>query len=461
MQRAARLHQAGDLPEAAQLYQAVLDEQPRAFDALYGLGIARLQEGKLEEALSAIRAALRINSAFADGWCVEGMLLARLNRAEEALTCFNAALAYKPDFPEALSRRAALLTQLNRHEEALACLDHMLQLRPQDAASWNNRGGLLISLERVQDALHSFERALALQPGFIEAQSNKAAMLLQLRRFDEALLAADAALSLKPNHAVSWNTRGNILIELERFQEAVASYDKALALAPELVPAADNRDLALFELRRLQRCPPGYIRQLFDEFSTDYDRKMLETLGYNGHLHLRTLAHRTLARKEGWRILDLGSGTGLAGEAFRDLAEGGRLDGIDLSPRMIEAARLRAIYYDLIEGDIETILHVVERTYDLILAADTMIYFGDLATILSGVARRLESGGFYLFAVEAKEGEGWEQTEARRFRHSEAYLRAAAARVRLSFVDILPCVLRREGDDAVRGFAVALQQRTV
>jgi predicted TPR repeat methyltransferase len=338
----------------------------------------------------------------------------------------------------------------------------MLRLRPEDAAGWNNRGGLLVALERFEDALHSFERALAIQPDFIEAQSNKAAMLLQLKRFEEALAGVDGALALQPDHAVSWNTRGNVLIELKRFQEAVASYERALALAPDLVVAVENRDLALFELRRLQRCPPGYIRDLFDEFSDDYDRRMLETLGYSGHLHLRTLAHRTLPEsKSGWRILDLGSGTGLAGEAFRDFAQGGRLDGIDLSPRMIEAARSRAIYYDLIQGDIETILHAVGRTYDLILAADTMIYFGDLAIILSGVAKRLESGGFYLFAVEAKDGEGWEQSEARRFRHSEAYLRAAAARARLSLVDIFPCVLRREGDDAVRGFAVALQQRAV
>jgi predicted TPR repeat methyltransferase len=90
-----------------------------------------------------------------------------------------------------------------------------------------------------------------------------------------------------------------------------------------------------------------------------------------------------------------------------------------------------------------------------------MIYFGDLSTILNGVAKRLETGGFFLFAVEAEEGEGWEQTEAKRFRHSEAYLRAAAARARLSFVELSRCVLRQEGAESVKGFAVALQQRTL
>jgi predicted TPR repeat methyltransferase len=460
MQRAARLHEAGDLPKAVQLYQAILEEQPRDFNALYGLGIARLQEGRLEESLDSVRAALHINATFADGWCVEGMLLARLNRAAEALACFDAALALKPDFAEGLSRRAAALAQFNRPEEALASIDHLLKLRPEAADGWNNRGGLLASLGRVEDALQSFEKALALEPDFVEAQSNRAAMLLQLKRFGEALQAADAALALQPEHAVSWNMRGNVLSALKRYEEAIASYDKALMLAPGLAAAADNRDIALFELGQMQRCSPVYIRDLFDEFSGEYDRTMLETLEYSAHLHLHTLAYRTLPPgRTDWRILDLGSGTGLVGQTFKDFARGGRLDGVDLSPRMIEAARARAVYYDLIAGDIETILHAVGRTYDLILAAETMIYFGELATILSGVAKRLESGGFFLFAVEAKTGEGWEQTEAKRFRHSEAYLRAAAARAQLSFVEMFSCVLRREGNEPVKGFAVALQQR--
>jgi predicted TPR repeat methyltransferase len=160
----------------------------------------------------------------------------------------------------------------------------------------------------------------------------------------------------------------------------------------------------------------------------------------------------------GRRILDLGSGTGLAGDAFKDLAKGGRLDGVDLSPRMIEAAQRRGIYDNLILGDIETVLAAFERSYDLILAADTMIYFGDLAPTLADVFKRLIAGGFYLFAVERAEGHGWEQTEAKRFRHSEAYLRDAAAQAGLTFAALMPCVLRREKGEPVPGLTVALQK---
>ncbi|HYM17478.1 MAG TPA: methyltransferase domain-containing protein, partial [Micropepsaceae bacterium] len=143
---------------------------------------------------------------------------------------------------------------------------------------------------------------------------------------------------------------------------------------------------------------------------------------------------------------------------FKDYAAGGRLDGLDVAPKMIEAARARGIYDALILGDLETVLMEEGPSYDLMLSADTMIYLGDLAPTFRGVAHRLEPSGFYVFACEAKEGEGWEQTPANRFRHSERYLREEAARAGLPFVAIKPGVLRYEDGAAVEGFAMAVKK---
>jgi predicted TPR repeat methyltransferase len=158
------------------------------------------------------------------------------------------------------------------------------------------------------------------------------------------------------------------------------------------------------------------------------------------------------------RILDLGCGTGLSGEAFKDLAVGGRLDGIDLSPGMIEEARRRNIYSDLMVEDFETALAVPGLSYDLIIAGDALIYHGDLAPVLSGAARRLDPKGFCLFTVEKMAGEGWEQTPANRFRHSEVYLRSCAKKSGFVVIEIVECALRSESNAPVEGFAVALRK---
>ena len=98
--------------------------------------------------------------------------------------------------------------------------------------------------------------------------------------------------------------------------------------------------------------------------------------------------------------------------------------------------------------------------YDLALAADTLVYFGDLGPSLSGVANRLEAGGFYLFAVESKLGKGWDKQPTHRFRHSESYLRDVAARTGFRIVAIDKCILRHEKSIQVEGLAVALQKPT-
>src|SRR5258706_8333329 len=203
---------------------------------------------------------------------------------------------------------------------------------------------------------------------------------------------------------------------MRRLEDAVASFDRALALAPDLETARNNRNLALLELKRISRIPAVAVRALFDDYASYYDSAMVGSLGYRAPSHLRSLAGRVMPdAAPPMRVLDLGCGTGLSGEAFQDLTAGGRLDGIDLSPGMIEEARRRNIYSDLIIEDFETALAVPGLSYDLIIAGDALIYHGDLLPVLSGAARRLDPGGFCLFTVERIAGRSWGQTPPNRF----------------------------------------------
>jgi predicted TPR repeat methyltransferase len=461
---AKKLHAAGRLLDAAGLYQRILRGDPKHFEALYGLGMAHAQTGRLNEGERALEQALASNPEFAEGWRARGLMLMHLGRIEDALNSLDRALAIQPDFADAQAARAAVLAELTRAGAQLAVIDSALAQDAGDAARWNSRGSLLAGMGRSDEALESFDKALAIRPDFVEAQCNRATLFLETGRLDAALPAFDSVLIVQPQLAIGWNNRGNTLAKMARFEEAVTSYDRALALRPEFADAAENRDFALFALGRNVRGPAKYMRGLFDEFSSHYDETMLKKLNYRAHLHLRELANRVLPRGGApWRIMDLGCGTGLAGAVFKDVTAGGRLDGIDISPRMIEAARARGIYDALILDDLETELAQSGRSYNLIISADTMTYFGDLSRVFAGVAKRLEAGGFYLFASEAKPvethtGADWEQTKVHRFRHSEKYLRAEAAAAELQCVEIVSCTLRHEEHQPVAGFAVALKK---
>lgn len=204
------------------------------------------------------------------------------------------------------------------------------------------------------------------------------------------------------------------------------------------------------------RAPSAYVRHLFDQFSKTYDKTMVEDLSYRAPEILRALGDLLgVGHNRKLDILDLGCGTGLSGAAFQDLA--GRLDGVDLSPRMIAMARKRGIYDELACADLEAALGRKGDAYDLILAADTLVYLGDLEAVFRLAGKRLVSGGLFLFTVEKKAGEGYELGEKRRYRHSEAYLRVLAAA--FDIVGLIACSPRTDSGVTVEGFAVALERR--
>ena len=380
-------------------------------------------------------------------------------RLDEAAGLYRDYLRSHPNHGEALQALGTIYLQSGQFERAQYFLGEAVRLDPSSLDALRLRGAALMQLKRHAAALTCFERALALKPDFIEALVNRAVALFEMKRLDEALAGFDRVLALDPQNAVAWTNRGNVFTALRRFEEAVACYDRALGIRPDLETAKQNRFYVLLELRQVSRIDGRALRETFDEVSPRFDELMVKQLQYRAHLQVRTMAERVIADlAPPLTILDLGCGTGLVGEAFKDLAVGGRLDGIDLAPRMIQTARGRGIYDDLILGDLETVLAAPGRAYDLIHSADTMINLGDLAPTFCGVANRLKPGGFYIFACEAKAAEGWEQTPANRFRHSESYLRAEAARAGLCFVDLMECALRREADEPVAGFAVALQK---
>ena len=272
------------------------------------------------------------------------------------------------------------------------------------------------------------------------------AAIAELQRaltFDPAYDGAQYALGCAWLEAGEGERASEALTPLARSNSSLA------AQAAEKISQAET-------MQRQERAAPGYVRHLFDQFSEDYDARMLGTLSYRAPHILRELANLVIAAPaNSLAILDLGCGTGLAGEAFRDLAK--RLDGLDLSPRMIEKARARGIYDSLAVTDLES-GPSVKRRYDLILAADTLVYLGDLSAAYAGAWSRLRFGGHFLFTLEAKAGEGFELGPKRRYRHSEAYLREQARHARFEVMGLVACSPRREADQPVEGFAAALQK---
>jgi predicted TPR repeat methyltransferase len=278
-------------------------------------------------------------------------------------------------------------------------------------------GEALLAAELLPPAIAEFQRALRIDPLLDDARVKLAEAWLDGGEPDKALEALDV---------------------LQDHPARAALAERANAM------------------RLQQRADAGYVRHLFDQFSASYDERMRGQLAYAAPEILRGMADFLGLQFSRHEILDLGCGTGLAGLAFKDIAA--RLDGIDLSPAMLEKARARQIYDDLKVTDLETALAAMPGRYDLLICADTLIYFGDLDPVFAGARVALKEAGTFLFTVEKKDGAGFELGPKRRWRHSESYLRDLARTHGYEVAGLLAASPRTEAGKPVEGFAVAIRK---
>lgn len=202
----------------------------------------------------------------------------------------------------------------------------------------------------------------------------------------------------------------------------------------------------------------AYVRSLFDQYASGFDSHLTGQLQYRGPQILRQAiraACDTLRREPHFaHVLDLGCGTGLMARELADHA--GRIDGVDLSPRMVALARETGLYTQLSSADVVAFLHAQTLYADLIVAADVLVYIGDLAPLMAACSARLQTGGLFAFTVQKAEGEGYRLGADMRYHHSAAYLTDIAAAHGLNIVTCETVSTRHDEGRPVPGLVAVM-----
>ena len=281
--------------------------------------------------------------------------------------------------------------------------------------------------------------------------SLQAAQRLQAHgKLDAAIDACRAAIESDPNQPKALRCLSLLLATTGRRAESREALARACALEAALLDASPEEQAAIaayFVARETgegdaPQAPAAYVRALFDRAAEDFDEHLTGRLEYRGpELLAEAVRHRLGERAQGLRVLDAGCGTGLAAAELRPLAI--RLDGVDLSPAMIEKARARGLYDNLTVGEISAAMSS-GGAYDLVFASDVLSYIGDLAPVLQACAEALAPGGLLAATVEAAESGNYSLGPSGRYRHSAEYLWRSLAGVGFEGVELREAVVRRE-----------------
>jgi predicted TPR repeat methyltransferase len=276
----------------------------------------------------------------------------------------------------------------------------------------------------------------------------------------QSLASYERALQLRPDYAMAEHYRANVLRALGRREEAIHAYRRARELGAD--PAGIAFALAALGDGALpSSAPADYVKGLFDQYAGHFDRHLVGVLGYRTpELLLSMLQARLRPQPALASALDLGCGTGLCAPLLRPLAR--RLAGVDLSEKMLDKARESGLYDELACADAVPWLSGRQAEWELVLAADVLVYFGELAPLFGGVARALRAGGWFAFSVESlapdqDTGAGYAITASNRFAHAPGYVRACAAAAGFNVVQTVDAVLRKEHGLDVDGMLFLLR----
>jgi predicted TPR repeat methyltransferase len=311
--------------------------------------------------------------------------------------------------------------EAGRFAQARAQFEASLALVPQRASTLTNLGATLLALGQFADAAVVLEEAVQIDPADAQTWGHLATVRAELGAHREALRCANEALARDATLAPVWTLKGTLLREMGQAEEARLAFAKAIGAGGD--PQLNGYYLAALGAAPVPANPPRrYVESLFDGYAAGFDDHANHVL----HYRIPAILANGLGDRRFDAALDLGCGTGLMGEALRDRAS--RIVGVDLSAGMVEQARKRGVYSEVVHADALEYLIACKERFDLVLAADVFIYVGELRALFVAIANAMVAGGVLAFTVElADDAQPLVLQPSLRYAHSRRYIESLAA----------------------------------
>jgi predicted TPR repeat methyltransferase len=353
----------GEFDEAEEVCRKILAVAPEYPDALHYAGVAAHENGRTDEALVLLERSLTLAPEQADWHSNLGVVRQAKGDLDGAIASYERAIALKPSHARAHGNLGVLLKVRGDLAGAEAEYRRSIELDANHADAYHNLAVVLSSTNRSVEAVTAFCRALTLKPHYVEARRALALAYCTLGRFDRAVQVCEEWLKDEPDSPVARHT----------------------------LAACSGRDVPL-------RASDDYVQKIFDSFAASFESK-LARLNYRApELISDALVQVGLPQSRALDILDVGCGTGLCGPLLAPYARS--LVGMDLSVGMLKHAAEKGVYDELIQAELTEYLSRQHDRFDVIVSADTLVYFGALEAVAAAAANALRPGGLLAFTVE-------------------------------------------------------------
>lgn len=433
--------QSGKLDLAIQSFEAALVLEPENALIWEDLCGVQLASGNVEMALGSIRRSIAIDDERAQSWLMLATVLHRMQDQDLAASAYGKAIMLDPTIASAHFGLGIIHFRKGRPTQALQCLRQAVTHDPQNAHAQLCLGHACYATGDFVGTVRSLDAAGELGP------------------LDPA--SASVRIKAMTFQAIIEGKVDEALTNCSQLADTDDDFDDIAQEAFTLLNVHGYRDAARlvgqFRLRRnpydvvqrymnsavageqLSTAPVDYVERHFDRLAPSFDRKLVDSLRYRGP---EILAQMIAAHRRSFdHILDLGCGTGLAAKHLSQF--GGMAIGVDLSGAMLLHAEERRFYSELRKAEAIAFLRTRPMNFDLILAADVLVYIGDLRAFFSAVAEVLVKDGILALSIETTDVADFELRPTGRLAHSVIYVEKLASD-HLVKLESLPAPLRLE-----------------
>jgi predicted TPR repeat methyltransferase len=422
----------------------------------------------------------------------------KAERFEEAEAGYLRVLEAQPEHPKALYYLGLLQFHRGDTATAIKFVQRCLNFARTNGPAWNTLGGLFVAAGRKTEARDAYRQATLVAPAVAEGWYNYGICLRDEGDVEGAIDALRTSLAREPGYSRSYEALATVLYQAGRSQEAANVYSDWAAREPQsakarhMVAAVSQRDVP-------SRAADDYVRELFDGAARSFDanlgklnyrapklvvgallreapvapdvrgaadapgtadaRALSDACGSGGARDAAGAPYGSQAAAAFGAVLDAGCGTGLCGPLLRPHCA--RLVGVDLSVQMVERARGRQCYDELVVEELSAFMRPRPRLFDAIVGADTLVYFGALEEPLAAAHGALRDNGVLVFTVESlpeAASQDYRLEAHGRYAHSERYLRTALATAGFSVTSFEGATLREESGEPVSGAVVTARR---
>ena len=265
MEKARMAFQSGDLDEARQLVESVVEREPGLHEARVLRATVLWRSGELDAALTALQEVEADRPSTATQ-ALLGTLLLHMDRVDEALVMLHGALERDPYLanawasylhallmsgdlprleqeatrargllpysPEAIGMEGIVLVMRGDLDSAEPALREALEMDPDQPFANHALGLLQVQRGDEVEAEALFHEEIKRYPGAVESRRKLVELYASQRRYDEQLEQLEIIATLELPNVLTMHSRAQCLFNLRRFEEAHAGVNECREAAP-------------------------------------------------------------------------------------------------------------------------------------------------------------------------------------------------------------------------------------